>query len=334
MTKTNEYIGPVLRSFFCDYLIRQRGVSANTQLAYRDALRLFLIFVAGRLNRPVTALSVTDLTAERVLLFLDDMESVRKVKVVTRNQRLAAVHAFFRFAAFRDPLWIGVAQQVLAIPYKRADIASLPYLTREALSDLLQKPDRTTLAGRRDYALFAFLYNTGCRVQEALDIRVADLNLTHPASVRLVGKGRKERYCSLWSQTVVLIREHLEERRVLQQSDAAVFVNRHGQQLTRFGVRYLLRKYQGFMDVQHLPCALHPHLMRHTSAVHMLQAGMDLNSVRNQLGHTSVTTTCIYTEVDLQMKRAALEKAGLASSIDDPATRDLPDEVLAWLESL
>lgn len=331
---TTERIGPVLRAFFTEYLIGQRRVSPHTQLAYRDALKLFLAFVARQRHCPVTALQVTDLTAAQVLQFLQGLEEERHVKVVTRNQRLAAIHSFVKYAAFRDPRWIDVAQQVLAIPVKRADTASVPYLTRDALADLLEQPDRMTPAGRRDYALLAFLYNTGCRVQEALNIRVADLNLLPPASVRLMGKGRKERHCPVWPQTAALLKSYLEERHVVQQPDAVLFVNRFGRPLTRFGVRYLLRKYQADMHPQHVPCALHPHLMRHTTAVHMLQAGVDLNSVRNLLGHVSVNTTCMYTEIDLRMKQEALEKAGLAATVDADAAAELPDEVLAWLESL
>ncbi|MFZ4396867.1 MAG: site-specific integrase [Kiritimatiellia bacterium] len=335
--KMNDALGRVLHPFFYDYLLEQRNVSRHTVLAYRDALKLFLAYVAGQRQRAVTALRVEDLTATQVLRFLHALEQERHVGIRTRNQRLAALHTFYKYLGAQEPRYLAQCQQVLGIPTKRADGRAVSYLEPPVLQALLAQPDRTKTAGRRDYALWCLMYNTGCRVQELVDVQVADLSLDAPATVRLWGKGRKERLCPLWPQTAAVLRALLQERQIMRTPTAPVFVNQRGQPLTRFGVRYLLKKYARQLadtDPTQAALSLHPHLIRHTTAVHLVQAGVDLNTIRNLLGHVSVNTTTIYVEIDLAMKHAAIEKAQQGSGVTPHVAEPVTDEVLAWLEAL
>ncbi|MHB9038367.1 MAG: site-specific integrase [Armatimonadota bacterium] len=333
----NDTLGRILQSFFYNYLLEQRNVSHHTVLAYRDALKLYLTFVASQLKRCVTALRLEDLTAQQVLQFLLYLEQERGVGISTRNHRLAALHTFYKYLGALEPRYLAQCQQVIAIPVKRTDGRVVNYLERPVLCTLLEQPERATTAGRRDYALLCLLYNTGCRVQEVLDLRVGDISLDRPYTVRIMGKGRKERLCPIWPQTAFLLRGLLQERQIDWIPTAPVFVNQRGKPLTRFGVRYVLKKYEYLLaqaDPTQKSLSIHPHLMRHTTAVHLLQSGVDLNSIRSLLGHVSINTTTIYAEIDLSMKREAIEKAnsgiGTATSAEVPVS----DEVLVWLESL
>jgi integrase/recombinase XerD len=327
-----------LRGFFADHLPRVRGASPHTVTSYRDALALLLRFLAARHGRPVVVLDFDDVTPEDVLGFLEHLEIDRGNCVATRNARLAAVHAFARYAAAGDPEHLERCQRLLAIPFKRASTRVVEYLEANEVRALLDAPDRTTLHGRRDHALLLAMFNTGARVQEIVDVRPSDLQLVRPFQVRLRGKGRKERFCPLWPQTVETLKGLIAQSRMSPNGAEPLFRNRRGQPLTRFGVRYLLRKYV------RLACStaptlgakrVHPHTMRHTTAVHLLQAGVDLVTISHWLGHASVETTNRYAAVDLEMKRAALAKARPVAELDPALAgwrRD--DSILGWLENL
>lgn len=327
-----------LRDFFADHLPRLRGVSPHTVRSYRDSLALLLRFVAERRRRPVARLDLDDLEPEAVVAFLQHLEDDRHNSVSTRNVRLAALHAFVRYLAARHPERLEPCQRILGIPFKRARSRPIEYLEYEEIQAVLSAVDRTTGDGRRDYALLATMFNTGARVQEILDLRPCDLQLTRPLQLRLVGKGRKERLCPLWPETAELLRSLLRESGRDPGSTEPLFRNHRGEPLTRFGVRYLLAKYCDRARAISPTLAgkrLHPHSMRHSTAVHLLKAGVDLTTISHWLGHASVNTTNRYVTVDLEMKREAIAKARPVGDGSRPIAPWRSDaSILEWLEAL
>ena len=307
-----------LRGFFADHLPRVRGTSPHTVLSYRDSLALLLRFVAARLGRSVARLDLEDLGAQEVMDFLHYLESERKNIPATRNVRLAAIHSFFRYVATEHPDRLEHCQRILAVPFKRARACTVEYFEYEEIQAVLAAVDRSSPDGRRDYALLATMFNTGARVQEALNLRACDLRLEALPQVRLLGKGRKERLCPLWPQTAGILRALVVERGIGALPQEPLFCNHRGEPLTRFGVRYILRKYCERSRAATPTLAqkrLHPHSMRHSSAVHLLRSGVDIVTISHWLGHASVTTTNRYATVDLEMKRKAI---GMARPIDQP----------------
>lgn len=327
-----------LRGFFADHLPRVRGTSPHTVRSYRDALMLLLRFLAAHRGRPVVALDFDDLAPDHILAFLDHLEADRHNGVATRNARLAAVHAFARYAAAGHPEHLELCQRLLAVPFKRARLRVVEYLEANEIRALLAAPDRTDSDGRRDHALLLTLFNTGARVQEIVDLRPCDLQLVRPFQVRLRGKGRKERLCPLWPQTAETLRGLLAEHGLDPATAQPLFRNHRGEPITRFGVRYLLRRYADRAAAGATTLAVkrvHPHLLRHTTAVHLLQAGVDLVTISHWLGHASIETTNRYAAVDLEMKRAALAKAGDLGNADPALAAWRADAtILDWLESL
>jgi integrase/recombinase XerD len=327
-----------LRGFFADHLPRVRGTSPHTIHSYRDTFVLLLRFIADGRQRSVADLDMEDLGPQDVLNFLHHLEVERRNTAATRNVRLAAIHAFFRYCAAEHPERIDHCQRVLAVPFKRARSRPVEYLEFAEIQAVLAVIDRSTINGRRDYTLLASMFNTGARVQEIVALRVADLRLEPPPQLRLFGKGRKERISPLWSQTAELLRALLAERSSQCRADQPLFVNHRGGPLTRFGVRYILSKYctQAREAMPTLATKrLHPHSMRHSTAVHLLRSGVDIVTISQWLGHASVTTTNRYATVDLEMKRKAIEQA---RPIDHAATGialwRTDASILKWLESL
>jgi site-specific recombinase XerD len=331
-------LGVALRDFFYDYLQRLRGMSPNTVLSYRDAMKLLLRFVADRKKVSVAGLTIEDIGAPEVVAFLDHLEKNRNNGIVTRNMRLAAIHSFFRYLAGRYPEHLDQSQRVLSIPFKRMTIPAVEYLEFEEIVAVLKAIDRTEQHGRRDYALLAIMFNTGARVQEILDLKASDLQLTHPHSVRVHGKGGKERICPIWPETAHVLREYLEEQGIDPRKPATVFANHHGGPLTRFGVRYILSKHiQKAAEVR--PSLgrkrLHPHSIRHSTAVHLLKSGVDISTIAHWMGHASINTTNRYTAIDLEMKRNAIARAKplREENSAQPSWKHNPD-IITWLESL
>jgi integrase/recombinase XerD len=338
MTPPPNALASTLRAFFGEHLPTIRGVSAHTIRSYRDSVTLLLRFLATSTEQPVATLDVPDLTVEHIVAFLHHLEQHRHVTVTTRNVRLAAIHSFARFLAAQDPSHLDQAQRILGIPFKRTRPRPIAYLEHEEIAAVLAGVDRSTRAGRRDYILLATMFNTGARVQEILNLRVSDLQLTKPYQLRLVGKGQKVRWCPLWPQTAQLLRAWCTESQVDLRSDARVFVNHRGLPLTRFGVRFILAKHVR-QAAQHLPGLrtkkLHPHSLRHSTAVHLLKSGVDLPTIAHWLGHASVNTTNRYVTVDLELKRKALARAApLATSRPSPVAWRRDMSVLEWLEAL
>ena len=327
-----------LRRFLAEHMPLARGLSPHTVRSYRDAFALLLRFLATRRGRDVVDLDLPDLDPDGVLAFLEDLEIGRANCVATRNARLAAIHAFARFVAAQCPEHLEACQRLLAVPFKRACVRVVEYLEADEIRAMLDAADRTTAEGRRDHALLLVMFNTGARVQEILDLRPRDLQLVRPLQARLFGKGRKERLCPLWPRTAEVLRALLAETGLDAASSEPLFRNRRGEPLTRFGVRYVLRKYATCAQSAAPGLArkrVHPHSIRHSTAVYLLQSGVDLVSISHWLGHASVETTNRYAVVDLETKRAALAKAGSVGD-DDPAVAAWRSDasILAWLEAL
>jgi site-specific recombinase XerD len=325
---------PVLvQDFFLRRLIAQRGASARTVEAYRDAFELLLGFVENRTGKPPSALALADLDAPLVLDFLDHLETRRGNSARTRNARLAAIHSFMRYAAVRDPASLPITARVLAIPAKRFDRPALGYLSREQIAAILAAPDRSTWSGHRDAVLLATAYNTGARVSELTALRIRDVLLDRQTAVHLHGKGRKQRAIPLWKNTATQLRGWLN--RINSAPDAPVFPNRTGAPLTRSGVRDRLDRAVAIAE-QRCPSLrgqhVTPHTLRHTTAMHLLQSGTDLAVIALWLGHSSPAITHQYLEADLATKEAALQR--LADPNPQPTRFHPSDQLLALLQDL
>lgn len=325
-----------LRQYFIDHLPRVRGMSAHTIHSYRDSLMLFLRFLAAQRAGWVHDLDLSDIEPDHVIAFLTHLEEVRKNAVTTRNVRLAAIHAFFRYVGSYHPEQLDRVQRILAVPFKRARQRIVEYLERDEIEAVLSGINRASRDGRRDYALLATMFKTGARVQEIVDLRVCDLQLIRPFQIRLFGKGRKERFCPLWPQTAQVLRDHCKEYHLDLRSDARVFLNHRGQPITRFGVRYILAKHldRARAGVRTLARKrLHPHSMRHSTAVALLTSGVDLTTISHWLGHSNPNTTNRYATIDLEMKRRAINKIRPVAHRARSSWRR-KQSILQWLESL
>jgi site-specific recombinase XerD len=339
MTRTarTDQLLSLTQSFFREHLERTCGASAHTVRAYRDVLRLFFSFLAQTTGSSVAKLKLADLDVHAVKAFLSHLESQRANGITTRNCRLTALRSFFAHLVRHDLTRAAQYQQALALPLKRAPTAPAVYLEPEEMSVILKQPDRRSALGLRDHALLLFMYNTGARVSEALAVRLQDLSLVRPRQVRLYGKGKKERLCPLWNETAAAIKQLVKLGHT--PPEEPIFRNRHGEPLTRDGVACLLRKYTA-LAAREMPALrrrrVTPHVLRHSCAVALLQAGNDPTVIRDYLGHASVATTNRYISCNLQMKREALElfwrRAGLAPTRAAPWKPE-PD-LLAFLTSL
>ena len=299
-------LGSWVRRFLLEHVVAERNLAGNTQRGYRDGLCQLLPFVAKKVGKSVDRLNVVDLSAELIRAFLTDIEVTRRCSIATRNQRLAATRAFAGFVGEHSPVHIEWSGQIRSIPFKKTNQVVIPYLEKAEIDALLAAPDRRTAQGRRDYALLLFLYNTGARASEAVSVKVADLNL-NAASVKIHGKGGKQRYCPLWTATVAELKDLVADG----DPSRAVFLNRCGQPITRFGIHTAIERY-ALKVVAKMPSLttkrVSPHSIRHTTATHLLRAGVDINTIRGWLGHVSLDTTNVYAEVDFETKAKALEK--------------------------
>jgi len=323
----------VLQEFFVQRLRAQRNASPRTIASYRDAFRLLLRFIQATRRKSPTALTLADLDAPLVLGFLDHLERARRNTIRSRNARLAAIRSFLHYAALRDPTALPTIQRVLAIPMKRCDRPLLGFLSREEITAILAAPDRATWSGQRDHVLFATLYNSGARVSEIVGVRVADLSLARPAFLHLRGKGRKERQVPLWPSTAAQLTAWLP--RIAREPDAPVFPNRTGRPLSRAGVAHRLRRAVATAaascpTLKRRPIS--PHTLRHTTAMHLLQAGVDITVIALWLGHESPVTTHLYVEADLALKRRALDR--LAEPPSRRPRHPVGDRLLAFLDGL
>ena len=336
---TNMNIAWPLRGFFEQHMVSHRGLSGHTVLAYRDTMKLFLQFAVLRSRKACTDLTVSDLSPELVRQFLDYLERVRNNSVRTRNARLAAIHSFFRYLATLDPRLLAQCQHILSVPFKRQAQPVFEYLEREEVLEIFRHIAVGSPLGRRDDALLRLLYNTGMRAQELVDLNVNHVRFTRPHYARIYGKGKKERTCPLWSETVHALKTYVADRSVRFTDSVPLFTNSKGQQLSRFGLRYIISQ-RVAKAAKNYPSLLTrhitPHTFRHTTAMHLLQSGVDLNMIRSWLGHASIETTHGYVEVDLEMKRKTLqacEKLLPQNKKQGPSWKRDPD-VLDWLARL
>lgn len=323
----------LLQDFFVQRLVAQLGASSQTIASYRDAFELFLRFVECRTGRQPSALTLRDLDAPLVLAFLDHLEEERHNSPRTRNVRLAAIRSFFRYASVREPASLHVAQRVLAIPCKRFERPVLDFLSRDEIHALLDAPDRSTWSGRRDAVLFAMLYNTGARVSEMVGLRVGDVLFDRESAVRLHGKGRKERAVPLWKSTASQLRAWLANGN--RDPNATVFCNRAGRPISRSGVEHRLRVAIASATKKCPSLAgrrISPHTLRHTTAMHLLQGGVDITVIALWLGHEDPTMTHCYVEANLQMKETALQR--LTDPSPKRARYRATDRLLAFLDAL
>lgn len=337
---TEQALGPIVYSFFTDHLQVQRGLRPTSVRSYRDALRLFLHFAAAQGGRKITRLTFQDLTFDRVLAFLRYLEEERHNAAPTRNQRLAALHAFFEYLANRCPELLAVAQQVAAIPTKRAVVPEARYLDHDEVESLFLSLPKRGQHASRDRALLLFLYNTGARVQEAADLRfdALEIDTPHPR-VRLHGKGDKWRVCPLWTETATQLRSLRDAARA--RAGDPVFASRPGAPLTRFGIYKVVRRHASPLDTpqdHRVPRRVSPHVFRHTTAVHLLEAGVEANVIRGWLGHASLETTNRYAEITARTKEEALRRceAPIEASAGFPRAPVWRNDesLLRWLESL
>lgn len=332
-------LGLSVEKFFREYLPALRGMSLHTIHSYRDALVLFLRFVANHSGKRLEDLGLDILTAESVALFLAHLEAERKNSIATRNARLAALHTFARFLASEAPECLAELQRVLGLPFKRgARNTPIEYLESAEVEALLQQIDQSTAAGRRDYALFALMLNTGARVQEILDLKLCDVRTEPPYQVRLHGKGGKVRLCPIWAATANRLRDLTRKAFEDGAADAPLFMNQQGGKLTRFGVRYLLNKRIAAASVTLGTLQqkrIHPHSLRHTTAIYLLKAGIDFATISQWLGHATLDTTMKYARADMDLKRQALAQV-FPDALSPPAAGNVragPD-VIDWLRRL
>jgi integrase/recombinase XerD len=327
----------MLHGFFVDYLPRQRALSPHTLCSYRDSIKLLLQFFVES-NGDITKLTVEQLTVAHVTAFLHHLETARRNCTGTRNVRLSAIHSFFRYLGGECPELLAQAQRILSVPFKRTSTREIQHLDLDEILAVLGAVDPRTSSSRRDLALLTLMFNTGARVSEIVALQTDDLQMASAPSIVLHGKGRKERICPLWPETVHLLEKMLEERGIKPSESAALFLNHRGLDLTRFGVRLIFRKYVRKAAKSNPTLKnkrLHPHSARHSTAVHLLRSGVDLSTIAHWLGHASVNTTNKYLSVDLEAKREAITKAkpqiirGLHSA---KWRRDT--DLIAWLETL
>lgn len=332
-------LGQIVHSFFEDYLKVQKGLQPASVRSYGDTLRLYLGYVASQLGHPITKLRVEDMTSDWVLAFLKHIEQARGNHVRTRNQRLAALRTFYVYLASRTPEALGAAQRVDGIPVKRAAPPETHFLDREEVTSLFKGLPKTGRHALRDQALLLFLYNTGARAQEVADVRVENLDLGAQPRVHLHGKGDKWRACPLWAETARYLTLLTQQLGDPPKPGSPVFCSRPGIPLTRFGVYKIVRKHGAALDSTNgRPRRVTPHLLRHTTAVHLLESGVDVNVIRNWLGHVSLGTTNRYAELSLKAKEAAMRTCepdpdALGGARRRSAWRD-DQSLLSWLKSL
>lgn len=333
----NTFLSGWIKRFLVEYLVNVKNLSRNTQHSYRDTFRLFIPFIAEKKHKHVDQLIVEDMTSDCLKQFLQDLESKRKCSIATRNQRLAAIHAFAQFVGLDSPVHVEWCRQICLVPFKKSLRSLITYLEKNEMNALLNAPNRSTGQGQRDYALLLFLYNTGARADEAAQLKIENLDLASNEKknfsiVVIKGKGDKLRRCPLWSDTVKELNRLIEGREQTEH----VFLNRLKAPITRFGIHTLVKRYvkQIISEFPSLETKrVSPHTIRHTTATHLLHSGVDINTIRSWLGHVSINTTNIYVEIDLEMKAKALACCEVTSKKVKKHWRDDMD-LMKFLDSI
>jgi site-specific recombinase XerD len=336
----NTDFSKYLTAYLSRYLPGQRNVSENTIKSYRDTFRLFLTFCKETKGIKPEKLTMDMINSLLINEFLEWIENERKCSISTRNQRLAGIHAFIRYVQIETPENLLSYQKILHMPPKKGMHKPMSYLTPEALAAILSEPDRNTSKGRRDLLLLTLLYDSGARVQELINLRVRDVRVEKPATVTIIGKGRKVRCIPLMTKTRSMVESYLQEHSLWQHAeklDCLVFVNSRGEKLTRAGISYIINKYV-LKAKEHsqilFPENISPHVFRHSKAMHMLQANINLIYIRDFLGHSNVTTTEVYAKADANAKRQALEKAYNPVIHDDFPDWTEDKNLMDWLQTI
>ncbi len=308
-TQSKNDFSTLLQRFFYQWLIEQRNSSKATIEAYRDTFKLFFLYLQEKLNVKPNAVVMKNLNAKNILGFLQYLEQERHNTIRSRNARLAALRSFLKYAAYQVPMILPMVQKVLAIPMKRFHRPLLGYLSVEQIRAILEAPDASTWSGKRDRVLLATLYNTGARVSEIIALKPSDIDTSRSMTVKITGKGRKQRVVPIWKSTAKQIQSWL--RLLNTSSNSPLFPNARGQFLTRSGVESRIKKAVTIASANNLSLkgrCITPHTFRHTTAMHLLQSGVDITVIALWLGHESIATTHMYVEADLKMKENALRK--------------------------
>lgn len=340
--KTNEKSFPYMVSrFFQVYLPGERGYSEATVASYRDTFKQFLHYCKACIGKPPEKLAVSDISKDVVLGFLEELENNGK-SVSTRNQRLAAIKCFFRYIGYAFPEYLGTSSTITGIKMKKQAEPAVNYMDVDGVSCVLNQPDMHQKSGYRDALMLTILYDTAARVTEVTKIRIGDIRVEHPATIVLHGKGSKDRIVPLSSKTAGLISSYLTQEGMqgAEYKDKILFTNRSGSQLTRAGVAYILKKYVDAARKEHpelIPEKFSPHCMRHSKAMHLLQAGVAIIYIRDFLGHESIKTTEVYAKADSKSKREALDVAYSAAIEDSKVPKSSwndDDSLMEFLKQL
>lgn len=298
-----------LTSYFSTYLPETCGVSPNTCNSYRDAFKLLLLYFQEEKGVPANSIELRMLNRNLASDFLDWLEAQRKVSVTTRNQRLAAMKAFAHYVQYRNPEYLENCTDIIAMRPKKHEKPVIPFLTEEELKALLTQPDPSTRHGLRDLTLLSLLYDSGARVQEITDLKLKDIRLTNPAMATLTGKGRKARQVPLMKETCKLLDAYIRNFNLNSEPlTSPLFFNQKGQALSRYGITYILKKYVSQAELDSDTRKISPHVLRHTKAMHLLRAGVNMIYIRDFLGHVDISTTEVYARIDAEMKRKVFEE--------------------------
>ncbi len=322
--------------YLTKYLAGRRNLSTNTIKSYRDTFCLLLTYLNEEMHLPVEKVYLKNIDDKVISAFLDWLENERGNSPSTRNVRLAAIHAFFRYVQMQHPELLIQCQRILSIELKKTTKKAVNYLSEDTLKNLLSQPNQNHKYGIRDTAILCLLYDSGARAQEIIDLSIADLRLDALSTVRLLGKGRKVRIVPIMKQTAEILRKYLKQWNLnpKTQPDKPLFVNHKGNRLTRPGLTYILQKYMEQIPTMSNQKAVTPHIIRHSKAMHLLHADVNLHYIRDFLGHVNIETTELYAKADSEMKRKALEKANIDIGGSNETTWQKDDNLLSWLQSL
>lgn len=332
-TDFSKYIS----DFISKYLPNEKGASSNTITAYRDTFVLLLTFIQSEKHVKLEKLTLEKIKKETIIEFLDWIQTHRKCSNSTRNSRLAAIHSFYRYLQYESLDHFHECQKILSIKFKKTSQENINYLTTEGIKLLLKQPDTTTSRGRRDLALLSLMYDSGARVQEIIDLTPSMLRLNKPATIKIVGKGNKARLVPMLDAQVDHLKNYLKENRLNEPfaNMYPLFFNSRKEKLTRAGVHHIVQKYSKTArkeNNQIIPEKISCHSLRHSKAMHLLQAGVNLVYIRDILGHVSIQTTEIYARADSKQKRKALEKAYVNLNPDEEPMWAKDENIIAWLK--
>lgn len=333
----NDDFSYYLTSFLKKYLPGEKGVSENTILSYRDTFILFLNFLKDTKNISAENITLKIITKDTIVEFLDWIENQRQCSITTRNIRLAAIHSFFRYLQYQNPENLQEWQRILSIPVKKTEKKTINYLTLDGIKLLLEMPDQSLKSGQRNLAILSLMYDTAARVQEIIDLTPSSIRFDKPYTVKLIGKGKKARIVPLMEPTANILRKYMEANGLLKDyaNEYPLFFNSRKEKLTRAGVNYILKKYSKMARDKAaalIPDQISCHSLRHSKAMHLLQAGVNLVYIRDILGHSSVQVTEVYARANSKQKREAIEKAYTDVSPEEKPQWQDNDNLLSWLK--